>query len=69
MPSGCARPGPTPCFHEIEPVGGMSGAPLVLWDGQDCVAVGIRNYGHVTGNIASRITKQVFYNLERWKWF
>lgn len=56
-------------FYEIDTFGGMSGAPVVIWDGQDYVAIGIHNYGDTTANSASRITEEVFRNFERWKSF
>ncbi|WP_141399425.1 trypsin-like serine peptidase [Rhodobacter maris] len=62
-------PQPQTLFYEIDTFGGMSGAPVVMWDGQDYVAIGIHNYGDTTANSASRITEEVFYNLERWKAF
>lgn len=60
-------PQPTILHYEIDTFGGMSGAPVVLWDGRDYVAVGIHNYGDAAGNTATRITAEVFYNFTRWK--
>jgi glutamyl endopeptidase len=53
--------------YDIDTFGGMSGAPVVLWDGRDYVAVGIHNYGDLESNTATRITAEVFHNFERWK--
>jgi len=55
--------------YEIDTFGGMSGAPVFLWDGRDYVVAGIHNYGDTAGNEATRITPEVFSNLERWKTF
>lgn len=60
-------PLPQTLQYEIDTFGGMSGAPVVMWDGRDYVAIGIHNYGDKTANSARRITEEVFYNLERWK--
>lgn len=60
-------PQPALLRYEIDTFGGMSGAPVVLWDGRDYVAVGIHNYGDAAANIATRIVAQVFHNFERWK--
>ncbi len=60
-------PHPQVLQYEIDTFGGMSGAPVVMWDGQDYVATGIHNYGGAKLNTASRLTEQVFYNFERWK--
>jgi glutamyl endopeptidase len=47
-------------------VGGMSGSPVVEWDGKDYAVLGIHNYGDISGNRATRITPEVFRNLQRW---
>ncbi len=60
-------PQPAILQYEIDTFGGMSGAPVVMWDGQDYIATGIHNYGGSQLNTASRLTEQVFYNFERWK--
>lgn len=60
-------PLPQTLLYEIDTFGGMSGAPVVMWDGRDYVAIGIHNYGDTMANNACRITEQVFYNFERWK--
>jgi len=60
-------PQPTILQYEIDTFGGMSGAPVVLWDGQDYIVTGIHNYGGAQLNTASRLTETVFHNFERWK--
>lgn len=55
--------------YENDTFGGMSGCPVVRWDGSDYLAVGIHNYGDLTGNRATRISKQVFDNINFWKTF
>lgn len=62
-------PGLRSLTYEIDTFGGMSGAPVVMWDGRDYLAIGIHNYGEANANSASRITEDVFHNLERWKSF
>jgi len=46
--------------------GGMSGCPVVKWDGEDFQVVGIHNYGDLAGNRATRITVEVFRNIQAW---
>jgi V8-like Glu-specific endopeptidase len=53
--------------YDIDTYGGMSGAPVIRWDGTDYIVVGIHNYGDVTGNSATRITSDVFQNIQLWK--
>lgn len=53
-------------YYEIDTYGGMSGAPVVCWNGQDFIAVGIHNYGDLAGNRATRINTTVFGSLQTW---
>lgn len=62
-------PDPLTLHYQIDTFGGMSGAPVFLWDGRDYVVAGIHNYGDVAGNVATRVTPEIFKNLERWKTF
>ena len=61
-----SRVTPNALFYEIDTYGGRSGAPVVCWDGNDYVAVGIHNYGDLAGNRATRINASVFANLDGW---
>lgn len=54
-------------LYTIDTFGGMSGAPLVHWDAGDFIVVGIHNYGDVAGNLATRINRDVFRNIELWR--
>jgi V8-like Glu-specific endopeptidase len=58
---------PSTLHYDIDTYGGMSGSPLIQWDGADYVAVGIHNYGDLAGNQATRITGDVFQNIQFWK--
>jgi V8-like Glu-specific endopeptidase len=53
--------------YDIDTYGGQSGAPVFFQDNGAPYAVGIHNYGDLTGNSATRITDRVFENIERWK--
>ena len=55
--------------YENDTYGGMSGCPVIRWDGADFIAVGIHNYGDLAGNRATRINRQVFDNINFWKTF
>jgi glutamyl endopeptidase len=57
---------PNTLYYETDTYGGMSGAPVVCWNGRDYVAIGIHNYGDLSGNRATRINASVFANLETW---
>jgi V8-like Glu-specific endopeptidase len=57
---------PNIIFYEIDTYGGMSGAPVIAWGGQDYVVVGIHNYGDIAGNRATRINPTVYQNIEAW---
>lgn len=58
---------PRTLAYDIDTYGGMSGAPVIRWDGTDYIVVGIHNYGDVSGNQATRITPEVFQNVNFWK--
>ena len=58
---------PTTLTYENDTYGGMSGAPLIEWNGGDYLAVGIHNYGDYAGNVGTRITPTVFRNIAIWR--
>lgn len=59
---------PTTIVYEIDTAGGQSGAP-VWWLTEDGsrIAVGIHTNGDLTGNSATRITQEVFTNIQDWR--
>lgn len=52
--------------YDNDTYGGMSGSPVIQWDGSDYFVLGIHNYGDIRGNRATRITASVFDNIQRW---
>ena len=52
--------------YETDTYGGNSGGPVFYVHGRDVYAVGIHNYGDLSGNMATRITDDVFHNMKRW---
>jgi len=57
---------PATLTYDIDTYGGMSGSPVIRWDGYDYIVVGIHNYGDLAGNRATRITPEVFQNIQLW---
>lgn len=57
---------PSALLYEIDTYGGMSGAPVICWNGEDYIVVGIHNYGDIAGNRATRINPTVYQNIEAW---
>jgi V8-like Glu-specific endopeptidase len=53
--------------YNISTAGGQSGCPAYVQSGGEVVGVGIHAYGGATSNRATRITDQVFADLEAWK--
>jgi glutamyl endopeptidase len=55
-------------WYDVDTAAGQSGAPVWRLDpkSQRRVVVGIHANGAETGNSATRITREVFANLERW---
>lgn len=53
-------------IYENDTYGGMSGCPVIQWDGSDYRVLGIHNYGDLVGNRATRITAGVFRNIQAW---
>lgn len=47
-------------------LGGNSGGPVILWDGNQNLVVGIHNYGDLRGNSATRINKTVGAKIVEW---
>ena len=57
---------PERLLYDIDSMGGQSGAPLYIKHNGSRVVVGIHNYGHSSGNSATRVTLQVYRRLNRW---
>ncbi|MCD0459975.1 trypsin-like serine peptidase [Roseiconus lacunae] len=53
-------------IYETDTFGGNSGGPVFAVDGGKVWSVGIHNYGDISGNLATRITKPVYDNFMRW---
>jgi V8-like Glu-specific endopeptidase len=55
--------------YDIDTAGGQSGSPVWIFDGTTGkrIVVGIHTNGSPSGNSATRITKPVFDNLQRWR--
>lgn len=58
--------GPTTISYDIDTMGGQSGAPVYIKNGNDRTVVGIHNYGASGGNSATRITQPVAQRLAAW---
>jgi V8-like Glu-specific endopeptidase len=54
-------------FYQLATYGGQSGCPVFIKQGDDRTAVGIHNYGGDPANFATRITDDVFNDIEAWK--
>ncbi len=50
----------------LDSVGGQSGAPVYIKRNGSRYVVGIHNYGHSSGNSATRVTAAVYQNLSTW---
>jgi len=61
------RATPRQVFYIISTAGGQSGCAVFVKDGETYTALGIHNYGGSSSNNATRITGQVFNDLEAWK--
>jgi glutamyl endopeptidase len=57
---------PLKVFYTIDTAGGQSGAAVCVTEDGEPVAVGVHAYGGGTSNSATRITQDVFNNLQRW---
>ncbi|MBX9623234.1 MAG: trypsin-like serine protease [Gemmataceae bacterium] len=58
---------PQKLVYNLSTFGGQSGAPVFEKAGAERVAVGIHNYGDVSGNSATRITDGVYDDITAWK--
>jgi len=58
---------PRTLVYDISTFGGQSGCPVFIKEGEERTAVGIHNYGDLKGNSATRITDDVFDDIEAWK--
>ena len=58
---------PDKVFYAADTAGGQSGACVYVFHEGQRIAVGIHAYGGNTANSGTRISSQVFANLESWK--
>lgn len=58
---------PRVIYYEIDTMGGQSGSPVWVKQGNIRTVVGIHTNGLITGNSATRIVQPVFNNLQAWK--
>jgi len=55
-------------YYDIDTYGGQSGSPVWMNLGEnERVVIGIHTTGNSTSNFGTRITEEVFKNLENWK--
>jgi V8-like Glu-specific endopeptidase len=54
-------------YYDTDTEGGQSGSPVFFMSQGLPVAVGIHNYGDYSANSATRITKAVFDQIQRWR--
>ncbi|MGF7041032.1 trypsin-like serine peptidase [Mucilaginibacter lappiensis] len=54
-------------YYAADTAGGQSGGPVYILSGNERKAVAIHTYGGNTANSGTRISSQVFANLENWK--
>jgi len=52
--------------YNVSTYGGQSGCPVFLKQGEDRTVVGIHNYGDLSGNSATRITDDVYDDIQAW---
>jgi V8-like Glu-specific endopeptidase len=62
-----ARVSPTRLSYDIDTYGGQSGSPVWLNLGKRRYAVGIHTNGGTQFNSGTRITREIFDNMVRWK--
>ncbi len=53
-------------IYDVDTYGGNSGGPVFLVRDGKPLAVGIHNYGDLSGNSATRITKTVYQRIQGW---
>lgn len=58
---------PDKVFYAADTAGGQSGTAVYVLDGGKRIGIAIHTYGGVTANSGTRISSQVFANLEAWK--
>ena len=58
---------PKTLVYDIDTMGGQSGAPVYIKQNGKRYVVGIHNYGATSGNSATRITANVYKNLDKWR--
>jgi V8-like Glu-specific endopeptidase len=58
---------PRTLIYNISTFGGQSGCPVFIKTGEERNVVGIHNYGDLSGNSATRITDDVYDDIEAWK--
>ena len=58
---------PDKVFYAADTAGGQSGAPVYIFHEGQRVAVAIHAYGGMTANSGTRVSSQVFANLNSWK--
>jgi len=54
-------------FYAADTAGGQSGACVYMIKGNERIAVAIHTYGGATSNSGTRISSQVYTNMEAWK--
>jgi V8-like Glu-specific endopeptidase len=57
---------PNQIIYHIDSMGGQSGSPVYIKRNGKRYVVGIHNYGATSGNSATRVTRPVYLNLQRW---
>lgn len=57
---------PLQLVYDMDTMGGQSGCPVFVKKGGKRYVVGIHNYGAATGNSATRVTREVYKNLQQW---
>jgi glutamyl endopeptidase len=58
---------PDKVFYAADTAGGQSGGPVYIIQNGQRIGIGIHAYGGGTSNSGTRISTQVFRNLEAWK--
>jgi glutamyl endopeptidase len=59
---------PQKLFYEIDTFGGQSGSPIWLTlEGDRRIAIGVHTTGSASSNSGTRITREVFENLSKWR--
>lgn len=53
-------------IYDIDTMGGQSGSPVYIKINNQRYVVGIHNYGSLSGNSATRITRPIFQLMKKW---